>query len=957
MDTGKNSVLIVDDEEINLDILSDFLSPEYTVYTAKGGISALELADKQKPDLILLDILMPDMNGFEVLTALKSFEKTKNIPVIVITSLNSIADEEKGLKLGAADFVSKPFNNTVVQSRVENHMKIINQIRALEQYAHDMQLTLSNRLEAIVNNYSGFIWSIDNSGVITYFNGQYLKKMGVASSLLVGKNIENVRIETWPPDIIENVKKTFREGSQDWLSEIDNIVFRSHTTLTRDDYGSITGVVGSSDDVTELIKLQRDLQAALNAAENANHSKSAFLARMSHEIRTPLNAVLGIAEIQLQNENMQPDAKEAYTRIFNSGNLLLGIVNDILDMSKIEAGKLELLPVKYDVASLINDTVYLNMIKHEDKSVEFILNVDEDVPSRLFGDGLRIKQILNNLLSNAFKYTKEGEVELSLNAEYVSSDTVTLILRVRDTGQGMSPDQISRLFDEYSRFNMETNVTTIGTGLGMGIAQNLVHMMNGEIQVESEQGKGSLFVVRIPQGNTGAAPLGKETAERLKQFHLVYKTEIEKLQIVREPIPFGKVLVVDDLDMNIYVIKGMLSPYGLQIDTAVSGYEAIEKIKKNTYDLVFMDHMMPVMDGVETVRKIREWEDEEFQQKAGLPESRAIAGEQVPIIALTANAVFGMREMFLANGFDGFISKPIIMQELDDILKIWLSPGKITQYKKIETSGADQKYDSFLKDIGKINEIDTEIGLKQVTGNREMYRNTLKIFHEKLISVCNDMTAFLDAKDMENFAVSVHSTKTMLIIIGASGLSETALVLERASENGEIDFCTRQFGKFKEELLSLHKKLAAIFKDTAENPEDESGSGSAASSSDEEKTFTGKILLVDDTKMVLYVIKEKLLTYCLQVDTAASGPEAIEKIKTNDYDLVFMDNKMPKMSGIETTREIRKMGAEFEKLPIIALTANVDSGLEEKFLAAGLNGYLSKPVEDEKLEEIFRKWL
>jgi PAS domain S-box-containing protein len=957
MDAGKNSVLIVDDEEINLDILSDFLSPEYTVYTAKGGVSALELADRYIPDLILLDILMPDMNGFEVITALKSFEKTRNIPVIVITSLNSEKDEEKGLKLGAADFISKPFNNTVVQSRVENHMKIINQIRALEQYAYDMQLALSNRLEAIVNNYNGFIWSIDKSGVITYFNGQYLKKMGIAPSLLVGKNIETVRIETWPRDIIDNVKKTFREGSQDWLSEIDNIVFRTHTTLTRDDYGNITGVVGSSDDVTELIKLQRDLQAAVKTAEDASHTKSSFLARMSHEIRTPLNAVLGIAEIQLQNENIQPDAKEAYTRIFNSGNLLLGIVNDILDMSKIEAGKLEIIPAKYDVASLINDTVYLNIIKHEDKPVEFILNVDENVPSQLLGDGLRIRQILNNLLSNAFKYTKEGEVELSLNAEYASSDTITLVLRVRDTGQGMTPDQVGRLFDEYSRFNMETNMTTIGTGLGMGITQNLVRMMNGEINVESEQGKGSLFTVRVPQGNTGAAVLGKETAERLKQFNLIYKTELDRLQIVREPIPFGKVLVVDDLDMNIYVIKGMLSPYGLQIDTAISGEEAIEKIKKNIYDLVFMDHMMPVMDGVETVRKIRQWEDEEFQERAGFPESRVIAGEQVPIIALTANAVSGMREMFLANGFDGFISKPIILQELDEILKIWLSPGKITQYRKPETSGANETYAGFLKEIEEINEIDTEFGLKQVAGSREMYRNTLKIFYEKLVSVCNDMTAFLEAKDMKNFAVSVHSTKTMLAIIGASGLSETALVLEKASENNEIDLCTRQFGKFKEELLSLHKKLADVFQDTAEDSEDESKSDSTDLTLDEERTFTGKILLVDDTKMVLYVLKEKLLAYGLRVDTAISGSEAIEKIKTNDYDLVLMDNKMPKMSGIEATLEIRKLGAVYEKLPIIALTANVDSWLEEKFLAAGFNGCLSKPVEDEKLEEIFREWL
>jgi signal transduction histidine kinase/CheY-like chemotaxis protein/HPt (histidine-containing phosphotransfer) domain-containing protein len=625
--------------------------------------------------------------------------------------------------------------------------------------------------------------------------------MGIAPSSLIGKNIETVRIETWPLDIIENVKKTFREGSQDWLNEIDNIVFRSHTTLTRDDKGNITGIVGSSDDVTELIKLQRDLQAAVKTAENANRSKSSFLARMSHEIRTPLNAVLGIAEIQLQNESIQPDAKEAYTRIFNSGNLLLGIVNNILDMSKIEAGKLELIPAKYDVANMINDTVYLNMVKHEGKQITFNLNVDENIPSQLLGDELRLKQILNNLLSNAFKYTDEGEVELSINAEYASNDTITLVFRVRDTGQGMTPDQIGRLYDEYSRFNMEANMTTIGTGLGMGITQNLVRMMNGEILVESERGRGSLFIVRLRQGNTGAAPLGKETAQRLKQFRLNYKTEIEKTE--------------------------------------------------------------------------------------------------TPV---------------------------------------------------------DVKHDSFIKEIEKIKEIDTKIGIKQVAGSKEMYRNTLEIFYKKIIAVCNDMTSFLEATDMENFAVSVHSTKTMLAIIGATNLSEMALTLERASEKNGVDFCILQFAEFKEELLSLHRKLAAIFQ-VSENPENESKSGSNDLAPAGKKSFTGKILLVDDTKMVLYVIKEKMLAYGLQVDTAASGHEAIEKIKTNKYDLVLMDYKMPKMNGIEATMEIRKLGAEYEKLAIIALTANVDTWLEEKFLAAGFNGFLSKPVETEKLEEIFKEWL
>jgi PAS domain S-box-containing protein len=924
----KNSVLIVDDEKINLEVLHNILIPTYTVYTAKGGVSALELTDRHMPDLILLDIIMPDMSGFDVLKMLKKSKKTRHIPVIIITGLDSVEDEEKGLALEAADFIHKPFSNNAVKSRVRHQIQIVNQIRAIEEYAHNMYITL-NKMEAIVNNHNGVIWSIDNKGVITSFNGQYVKKIGVTPSFLIGKKIEAAWMENRYLDIIDNVEKTFREGSQDWQSEINGLVFRSHTTLIHDGEGNVTGIVGSSNDVTELVKLHRDLEAAVKAAEAANRSKSSFLARMSHEIRTPLNAVLGIATVQLQDETLHRDVKEAFTRIFNSGNLLLGIINDILDMSKIEAGKLELVSAKYDVASLINDTAFLNLIKYENKPIEFILNVDENIPSELFGDTLRLRQILNNLLSNAFKYTMEGKVELSISAEHVSGDVVTLILRVRDTGQGMTPEQVSRLFDEYSRFNTEANRAAEGTGLGMGITQNLVRMMRGDILVESEPGKGSLFTVRLSQGNTGAAPLGKEKTQKLKQFRLLYKEGLEKLKIVREPIPFGKVLVVDDMDMNIYVAREMLSPYGLQIDMATSGMEAIEKIKLNTYDLVFMDHMMPVMDGVEAVREIRKLGKEY---------------EKLPIVALTASAISGMREMFLANGSHGFISKPIIMQELDGVLKEWMPPKKITQYKKTETADTDETYDGFINDIGKIDEINTEIGLSQVTGNKKIYRTTLEIFHEKLISVCNDMAGSLDAKDLKNFAVFVHSVKTMLAIIGAAALSETALKLERAAKKDEVNFCTQKFGGFREKLLSLHKKLSAVFRNYEADDARENVPKAPAPS-------IGKVLLVDDTEVGLYINKEKLLAFGLQVDTAASGLEAIDKAKNGAYDFVLMDHLMPEMDGVEATREIRKLGPEYERLPIIALTADVDSG-EEFFLANGFNGFLSKPIVREKLEEI-----
>jgi CheY-like chemotaxis protein/HPt (histidine-containing phosphotransfer) domain-containing protein len=357
-----------------------------------------------------------------------------------------------------------------------------------------------------------------------------------------------------------------------------------------------------------------------------------------------------------------------------------------------------------------------------------------------------------------------------------------------------------------------------------------------------------------------------------------------------------------------------------------------------------MDHMMPVMDGVEAAGEIRKL-GEEYKK--------------LPIVALTANAVSGMKEMFLTNGFNGFISKPVVLSELDTVLKECLSPEKITEYKKTETPEDDETYNSFLKDVGKIGGIDTEFGLNQVMGNKGIYRNTLVIFHSKLIPVCNSMTVSLNAKDMKNFAVSMHSMKTMLATIGASALSETALELEKASKEEEIDFCAMRFEGFKEKLLSLHERLSAIFlENTQKAPAvDEAAAGTA----DGEKSLTGKVLLVDDTEMVLYIIKEKLASYGLEVDTAASGPEAIEKAKTNAingdaYDLVLMDHIMPEMDGVEAAGKIRKLSPKYEKLPIIALSANKDAGMEDFFLANGFNGFIIKPIKI-NLEEYLKKWL
>ena len=394
------------------------------------------------------------------------------------------------------------------------------------------------------------------------------------------------------------------------------------------------------------------LQSRIEAANLASRAKSAFLSTMSHEIRTPMNAILGITEIQLQNDTLAKNIRDAFVKIHVSGDMLLGIINDILDLSKIEAGKLEVFNAQYEIASLISDTAQLNMLRIGTKPIEFDLRVDENLPVLLSGDELRVKQIFNNLLSNAFKYTEKGTVFLSVSAEPGGADDeIMLVLSVRDTGLGMTEEQVAALFDEYSRFNQKANRTTEGTGLGMSITRNLIHMMHGEIAIESESGKGSTFTVRLPQGKVNADVLGKAMAENLHQFRTSSRLEMKRAQLTREPMPYGRVLIVDDVETNILVAEGLIALYGIHVESVDSGFGAIEKIKNGSvYDIIFMDHMMPKMDGIEATSIIRS------------------LGYERPIVALTANAVVGQADIFFRNGFDDFISKPLDIHLLNTVL-------------------------------------------------------------------------------------------------------------------------------------------------------------------------------------------------------------------------------------------------------------------------------------------------
>jgi len=533
---------------------------------------------------------------------------------------------------------------------------------------------------------------------------------------------------------------------------------------------------------TEIRDSAAELKSALEKAEQANKAKSAFLSTMSHEIRTPMNAILGITEIQLQNESLDNDLKEALDKIYSSGDMLLGIINDILDLSKIEAGKLELSLNKYEIASLVSDTAQLNMMRIGSKMIEFELNVDENTPVMLSGDELRVKQILNNLLSNAFKYTTEGLVKLNVSAEEIEGNSfgVILVLSVSDTGQGMTKEQVDKLFDEYSRFNMETNRSTEGTGLGMSITQNLIWLMNGEILIESEPNVGSTFTVRITQGRIGTDVLGKEMAENLHQFRTSSRTQMKRVQINREPMPYGRVLIVDDVETNIYVARGLLAPYRLNIDSVDSGFAAIEKVKEGEeYDIVFMDHMMPEMDGIEATKIIR-----------GLGYSKSI-------VALTANAVAGQADIFLGNGFDDFISKPIDIRQLNVILNSHIRdkqpPGVVEEARK----QADKK------EVTKNDDTQTPVIDPKFAEIFVRDASKALVILEK-IAAKND---YSDEDDLRNYIINVHGMKSALANMKKMNLSAVAMKLETAGREGKIDIIKAETAAFLDSLRAYADEL------------------------------------------------------------------------------------------------------------------------------------------------------
>jgi len=558
------------------------------------------------------------------------------------------------------------------------------------------------------------------------------------------------------------VIKAAQRGQFRTIAQNDGMSHQIDTRIIRDLDGKEIGYIELIQDITEMSSL---LTKKLEA-ESANKAKSKFLAAISHEIRTPMNAIIGIADINLRKKTLTPDIRNALEIIHNSGHILLGIINEILDLSKIEAGKMVINPDKYDSAKLIGDIVQLNVAHIGSKPIEFDLYIDPSVPSELFGDSVRIGQILNNILSNAVKYTKHGRVSLSVEADmFESKDAVTLILKVSDTGSGMTREQIAMLFDEYARFNTGANRLVEGVGLGMSITKKLIDLMGGVINVKSEREFGTMVTVKLPQGKIGSGEIGIELSENMRKLNFL-RTKLKNVQIAYAPMSGKTVLVVDDNETNLIVTEGLLAPYKLKAEYTSSGVAAVEKIKSGkVYDLILMDHMMPVMDGMEATGIIRS------------------LGYEKPIVALTADAMAGNREMFIAKGFDDYITKPVDTRHLDNVLKKLIPSDKSEIDESLGAGAVFERVDidlagALIRDI----------------------RKAVKALEAALSSEFNG--------DFKEYVTAFHGVKGVLVNSGYSSLSEEALRLEVLARAEESAALREQTPEFIKQLTALMDSVA-----------------------------------------------------------------------------------------------------------------------------------------------------
>lgn len=534
----------------------------------------------------------------------------------------------------------------------------------------------------------------------------------------------------------------------------------------------------------------RVLEVKCQEARQATQSKSDFLSNMSHEIRTPINSVLGMNEMILR-ESRDENIIEYASNIDSSGRMLLSLINDVLDFSKIESGKMEIVPTTYLVSEFLNDLINMLWIAAKEKGLGFVLEIDNNLPRELFGDDVRLRQVLTNLLTNAIKYTEEGTVTLKVEGEFVNEFKVILHCEVRDTGIGIKKQDIPQLFMAFRRVDEKKNRNILGTGLGLPITYHILEIMGSRLHVESEYGKGSVFSFSLEQDIVDETPI--DNFQEQIRNHTAAQNNRTSLYA-----PEARVLVVDDNEMNRKVFVSLLKASQIDVVQADSGKACITCMREQDFDIVFLDHMMPELDGIETLQQL---------QQEGLC--------RMPVVALTANAVSGAREMYLSEGFDEFLSKPIMPDKLESLLIDMLPPDKLLEQPVPETESMDEE-----KELPVIDGIDWDFARIHFP-NQKLLLHTIEDFYNMIVVEADKLeellTSVREDNDFSGYQVQVHGMKSAAALIGILPLSGCAKMLEDAAKRQDREVLLQMTPIFLREWRGFRERLSSLVPEPEEN--------------------------------------------------------------------------------------------------------------------------------------------
>ncbi len=693
-----------------------------------------------------------------------------------------------------------------------------------------------------------------------------------------------------------------------WQGFYDNKSFHVNVTAKKDKKNdpiclifAITDITKEEEMIAEVVK--------------ANRVKSEFLTNISHEIRTPLNTILGMDKMILR-QGKDNEILGYANDIDKAGQALLSMIDDILDFSKIESGQMEIHEDVYSLASLVNDGMNMVYLKAKSKNIRTEVTLNREIPSEYVGDEFRIRQILTNLLSNAVKYTPEGgKVKVEVNALPMEDNRVNLLFRVEDTGVGIKAEDMDTIFVSFERIGAIKNRNVEGVGLGLAITKQLVDMMHGDIEINSVYQEGSVFTVTIPQTIYNHTPLGEYTywngtspvADSSKFF----------------TAPAAKVLVVDDIAMNLTVFAGLLKSTKMDIATCKSGAEAIELVRQEAFDLIFMDHMMPVMDGVECMQIIRRSADHK--------------NANTPIIVLTANAIVGAREEYIKVGFTDYVTKPVREGDLLEIIRKYLNPTLIEsevteEIRKSEKT--EEKKDSFLDCLVRIPDLDVELGLSYCMEDTAFYREMINSYVEE--TKYEKMEELYQAAKWDDYRIIVHALKSTSLSIGSQKLSDEAKALEFAARDNDLDFIRKNHERVRERyaalLLQLRKALNGDNNDQS------------VQTSERVMDITDATILVVDDDLMNIKLAKHMLESSYKVVEADSGKKCLEILGKTEIDLILLDIHMPEMDGHEVLQAIRENKA-YDSIPVVFLTADDDTEAEARGIEEGALDYIKKPFD------------